>query len=265
MEGTSFLIITVGLLLGVLLVFGGVLSFVRSRRKKDESDADLSLVSSARPIERSTGSAPGWLERLKGNSASPSSAGTETEASAAHATAPAGESSSSLGLDLRRKLPPDTIVLTREPGTGDWLIEVDGQRYRRLSDIHDDKAASKILGALEGMKSFAGLSAQAPAAPLRPGPSSATPAPLPPAVRRSGQATYPAPQGSIIAQIETILQRELALHADVAHRHVHMGVAPDGSLLIEVDTSFYRTPDEIPDRRIHDLVKLAVHTWEKSN
>jgi hypothetical protein len=89
--------------------------------------------------------------------------------------------------------------------------------------------------------------------------------PPPTGSRRAGQATYPAPQGSIIAQIETILQRELSLRPELSNRTIHMGALPDGSLVIEVDVGFYRTPDEIPDPRVRDVVMFAVRTWEKSS
>ena len=80
----------------------------------------------------------------------------------------------------------------------------------------------------------------------------------------SGLASYPAPEGSIIAQIETILQRELTLHPDLLDRSIHMGATSDGSLLIEIDHTFYKSPNDVPDPKVHEVVLRAVRTWEKS-
>jgi hypothetical protein len=173
----------------------------------------------------------------------------------------------------QRKLPPDVILLSRDAATGAWVVELEGQRYRRLAEVHDDRAASKILGALEGMEAFAGITQMLPAEPAPP-PAPAQPAPvqagpLPPVLgaelRPARQASYPAPAGSIIAQIETMLQRELALRPEFGERAIHMGALPDGSLVIEVDFNFYKSPNDIPDSRVRDVVMAAVRMWEKSS
>ncbi len=224
-------------MLGVLLVVGGVLIGIRSRR---QSDSGADALFAPAPKRES----PAWLN------------------------------------ELQRKLPPDVIVLSRDAATGEWLVELEGQRYRRLGDIHDDRAATKILGAIEGLKVFAGIAAATPSqseppAPTRPstplraglraGPAPAAPPPagyMPPT---SQPATHPAPEGSIIAQIEAILQRELERHPDLNGRTIHMGATSDGNLLIEVDREFYRSPDAIPDPRVRDVVMSAVRAWEKSS
>ena len=243
MEPEQFLLLGAILLAGALLVVGGAFLGLRARRQSDNADplkpasAETPFPATANELSRSKREPPTWLS------------------------------------DWQRKLPPDTILVSRDPSTREWSVEVEGQRYRRLGDVHDDKAAKKILSAIEGLKMFAGITPTAPA----PEPASPPIAPLPattltPAsnsatyvARRSRQAIYPAPEGSIIAQIETILQRELTLQPDLSQRSIHMGAQPDGSLLIEVDLNFYKSPDEIPDPRVRDLVMLAVRTWEKSS
>lgn len=250
MDTGQFLLLAGAILLGALLVLGGALIGLRSRRKSEQAGEDPSAQATIEPIE----------------SAAPLEAVKDTPSSRRETLSRLSE--------WQRKLPPDVIVLNRDVASGEWIVEIEGQRYRRLSDIHDDKAASKIVSAIEGLKVFAGIVSLAPEA-ARPDPFPAQPraeppasdAPLPPPVgpRKLRQATYPAPEGSIIAQIETILQRELSLHPELGDRAVHMGALPDGSLLIEVDVNFYRSPDEIPDPRVRELVMLAVRTWEKSS
>jgi len=241
----QFLLLGGAILLGALLVLGGALIGVRSRRRGTDESEDPSATA---PTE-----------------APPSKDVSEA--------LPTKREPSKWLSEWQRKLPPDVIVVSRDAESGEWLVEIEGQRYRRLSDIHDDKAATKIASALEGLRVFAGIgtskpSESAPSLPFAASPAlaeSETPLPPPSGPRKLRQATYPAPEGSIIAQIETILQRELALRPELAHRTIHMGALPDGSLVIEVDVSFYRAPDEIPDPRVRDVVMLAVRTWEKSS
>jgi len=245
MELGPFLILGGALLLGALLVVGGVFIGLRSRRQGDQPSADDPLAS---PASGAPPALPGSL------------------------SPPRRELAGWLA-DWQRKLPPDSILLNRDMITGEWVVEVQGQRYRRLGDIHDDNAAAKILSAIEGLKTFTGVTLTAPPAPSAPAePVSTSSAPLAATPLATGQpprgfrqATYPAPAGSIIAQIETILQRELEQHPDLSDRSIHMGARPDGSLLIEVDRNLYRSPDEIADSRVREVVMLAVRTWEKSS
>ncbi|HLF25377.1 MAG TPA: hypothetical protein VJG32_03485 [Anaerolineae bacterium] len=243
MDTGQFLLLGGVILIGALLVAGGALAGLRSRRRNEESGDD--------PFKP---------------------AAAETPRIEAAAPAPPKREPAIRLSEWQRKLPPDVVVLHRDSASGEWVVEIEGQRYRRLSDIHDDKAATKILSAIEGLKVFAGLTATALAEPApaaaQPTPgqpeSAALPAP-PVGPRKLRSATYPAPEGSIISQIETILQRELTLHPEFGNRAIHMGAAPDGGLLIEVDTNFYKSPDDIPDPRVRALVMLAVRTWEKSS
>ncbi len=226
-------------LVGALLVAGGVLIGLRSRRQATDKPADPftppTEAPDAAPVVEAAAKreAPTWLS------------------------------------SWQRKLPPDVILLSRDAATGEWLVELEGQRYRRLAEVHDDRAASKILGALEGMEAFAGITQMIPAEPAPLPPAPTQPAPPPPVsgstAGRMRQATYPAPAGSIIAQIEAMLQRELALRPEFGERAIHMGALPDGSLVIEVDLNFYKSPNDIPDPRVRDVVMAAVRTWEKSS
>ena len=243
MDATLFLILAVAILIGGLLVAGGALIGLRARRRGEAPAANDSFAPS--------------------RGESPPPAGPVEVASTPAPRAP----SAAWLADWQRRLPPDVVVLNRDVVTGDWLVELEGQRYRHLGDVHDDKAASKILSALEGLKSFAGLSPAAGDSAAQASVPVSASAPLPPPIgpRKFRQAQYPAPEGSIIAQIETILQRELSLHPELKDRSIHMGATPDGSLLIEVDVNFYRAPDDIPDPTVRDIVMTAVRTWEKSN
>ena len=239
MEPGQFLLFSGILLVALLLLLGGAIVTLRSRRRGEASHEDR--------VAQERASAP----------------------SAEPAAAPRSDLANRLG-DWQRKLPPDAVLLSRDAPTGEWIVELEGQRYRRLSDIHDDRAAAKILSAIEGVKRFAGLTPAEPAAPASapPVPSASGPAAAPaattPRKAGSGLASYPAPEGSIIAQIETLLQRELTLHPDLLDRNIHMGATSDGSLLIEIDHTFYKSPNDVPDPKVREAVLRAVRTWEKS-
>lgn len=262
MDAGRFVLFTGIVLIALLLLLGGAFAMLRSRRRGDEdgtpSQAEEPRTEAggvmARPGEEGGQPQTGDLSAVSADRPAPSRIDLMNRLS-----------------DWQRKLPPDVILLNRDAVSGEWIVEIEGQRYRRLSDIHDDKAATKILSAIEGLKVFAGLASVGPAetasdssAPIQASPPAGQPAGYVPP-RTFGQATYPAPPGSIIAQIETILQREVLLHPETANRHIHMGAAPDGSLLIEIDSSYHKSPNDIPDANLRELVLRAVRTWEKSS
>jgi hypothetical protein len=170
----------------------------------------------------------------------------------------------------------DAVVLMRNAATGKWTVELNGMQYTALKDIHDDRAASKVLEALSGLQAFAGITPIAnpdlkpkPAVLLAP---SAPPPGLNPAVAQalaqSGPAPtmplYPAPPNSIVAQIETILQRNLMRYPELVERKIHVGAAADGSLLFEVDRQLYGHVEEIAELQVRDLIKAAIHEWERT-
>jgi hypothetical protein len=173
-------------------------------------------------------------------------------------------------------LPADAVVVSRDAASGEWVVEINGMPYKALKDIHDDRAAGKVLEALSGMQKFAGI---APAAhpDLKPKPvvllTPSAPAPgidptVAQALAQSGPVStlplHPAPPTSILAQIETILQRNLIRYPELAHRKIHVGAAPDSSLLIEIDRQFYHHADEIAELQVRDLIKAAIHEWERT-
>ncbi len=187
---------------------------------------------------------------------------------------------SSAGKTLTRtsgpNLPADAVVMTREIVSGEWVVSINGIPYNALKDIHDDRAASKVLEALSGLQKFAGI-APVTRPDLKPKPvilpTPSVPAPgIDPTVAQAlaqrdsapSLPLYPAPPNSILAQIETILQRNLIRYPELADRKIHVGAAPDGSLLIEIDRQFYHHADEIAELQVRDLIKAAIHEWERT-
>jgi len=252
-----FLIIAgiVGLALVLLMV--GLIATVRGRRKPTMEES---------PIDSTP--APSWVKNIAG------AAGKTLTGSAPVLNTPA-----------------DAIVVLRDAVSNEWMVEVNGMRYQSLKDIHDDKAASKVMGAIEGLRQFAGISTvtTVPTAPALEQPAT-VPIPIVPSgesipfvspesapklesaivsaltqnTSPTGKPKYPAPAGSILDQIEKVLQRNLLNDSDLAARRIHIGAAADGSLLVEVDWSTYKSADEVPEGRVRDLIKASIREWERT-
>jgi hypothetical protein len=238
-----FIPIVIVLGIAMLLVLIGVVLAMRQRSK---GPAAHEAVASDKP-------APDWVKGLAGTAGK---ALTRTPAA---------------------NIPADAILVLRDPASGEWLVEINGMQYRNLKDIHDDRAADKVLEALSGLQRFAGTIpivkpdlnpppaggvAVNPAAPakdiepsvmqaMKPGAAGSTP-------------MYPAPPNSILDQIEKILQHNLMRYPEFNDRKIHVGAASDGSLLIEVDRQFYQHADEVPDLAVRGVIKASVQEWERS-
>lgn len=159
----------------------------------------------------------------------------------------------------------DGIIVTRDPASSEWDVEVNGTRYRNLKDIHDDLTARKVLEALSGLQRFAGsipiVNAPAPTADSSP---TAPRSSAGPALAATSATKFPVPKDSLLDQIETILQRNLARHPALAARTIHIGAAPDGTLLIEVDRQIYQSPEDVPEAEVRDIIRSSIHEWERS-
>jgi hypothetical protein len=189
----------------------------------------------------------------------------------------AGTAGKALTRTSAASVPADAILVLRDPASSEWLVEVNGMQYRSLKEIHDDRAAGKVLEALSGLQHFAGTIpivgpelkpalpgsvATSPAAPAREIEPSVNLAMKPGAAGSS--PLYPAPPNSILDQIEKILQHNLMRYPEFAERKIHVGAASDGSLLIEVDRQFYQHADEVPDSTIRGVIKASIQEWERS-
>jgi hypothetical protein len=174
-------------------------------------------------------------------------------------------------------VPAEAILVLRDPVSSEWLVEVNGMQYRSLKDIHDDRAAGKVLEALSGLQHFAGTipivkpelkaapgaadsTAVAPAKNIEPSVAQA----MKPGSAAASIALHPAPPNSILDQIEKILQHNLMRYPEYAERKIHVGAASDGSLLIEVDRQFYQHADEVPDLTVRGVIKASIQEWERS-
>jgi hypothetical protein len=238
-----FIPIVVVLGIAMLLVLIGIVLALRQRSKGPEAHE---AVASDKP-------APEWVKGV---------AGTAGKALTRTSTA---------------NIPADAILVLRDPMSNEWMVEVNGMRYNNLKDIHDDRAADKVLEALSGLQHFAGtIPIVKPELKATLGVVASTPATsvknIEPSVAQAmkpgsamvSTALYPAPPNSILDQIEKILQHNLMRYPEFADRKIHVGAASDGSLLIEVDRQFYQHADEVPDLTIRGVIKASIQEWERS-
>jgi hypothetical protein len=237
-----FIPIVIILGVAIVLVLIGVVLALRQRTKNPKAHE---TVTSDKP-------APEWVKGI---------AGTAGKALTRTSTA---------------NVPAEAILVLRDPVSSEWVVEVNGMRYANLKDIHDDRAASKILEALSGLQRFAGsipiikpelktpLGVVPPSAALAKDMEPSVAQALKKGGAAASAALYPAPPNSILDQIEKILQHNLMRYPEFAERKIHVGAATDGSLLIEVDRQFYQHADEVPDLAIRGVIKAAIQEWERS-
>lgn len=64
-------------------------------------------------------------------------------------------------------------------------------------------------------------------------------------------------------QIEEMVRKELAQHADLADRSPDFGTAADGSLEIWFDGQRYSEPAQVPDQRVRSAIERAVQTFNR--
>jgi hypothetical protein len=74
----------------------------------------------------------------------------------------------------------------------------------------------------------------------------------------------PAPQLSVVEQIDAILQRYLLADPELADQDIHLRQDGAGGLRIVVDDHSYPSPKDIEDPKIQGLIKRALQDWERS-
>jgi hypothetical protein len=185
--------------------------------------------------------------------------------------------------------PGEVMSVLRDQATGRVLVEVDGRRYAHIREIEDAQVGRSVLWTIADLVRFTGGMATNPRA-LRnlseqsepgagPGAVSVsavlTAASTTPATSRYGLVEFftrgleplpsnaPIPSGSFIDEIDAILQEKVARLSPPLSTEVHVTTGSENSLRIMVGGKVYGNPDEIPDPRVRELIRAAVHEWER--
>lgn len=210
--------------------------------------------------------------------------------------------------------PPPARTHTPAPEPGDvslmqvWrdrdgflVVEVDGQRYRRLFDIRDGKVGQRVLDTINRLVAFSkGQESRVPLPPSSQPLQDAAPSSAltftPPAgevieeqsqaffdeLQQQAQAqpkksritTDPVPfrrrskakEGlislNLAAEIDQLLQIRVKASPELSQRFIHVRSVPEGGLRFRVDDVRYDGIDEIPDPQIQAVIRAAIAEWE---
>ncbi len=77
------------------------------------------------------------------------------------------------------------------------------------------------------------------------------------------QTAEPPPSLNIVAEINRIFQSKLAV-SPLVKADAAVEASPDGGVRIRVGTVYYDTPDDVPDVRLREMLKLSIAEWEQS-
>lgn len=189
---------------------------------------------------------------------------------------------------------PETVTMTvDDPGilrikneNGSFALDLDGDRVNPVSLLPEQrKRLIEVLNIirpwLEGKPvSAPGVSSQPPsfqpqqtASIQSPGkPTTAQPvAPAPPSTQQPSTpkpATIPveerpaAPANSIVTQIDTILQEQLA-GTPLEERGIFLTQSAEGGVIVYVGLTRYHGVDEVPDPEIKAAIRGAIAEWER--
>lgn len=161
---------------------------------------------------------------------------------------------------------PGMMRIKNEGGT--LALDLDGTRVDTTSLTADQRR--RLIEMLNLMRPW--LEGKVAAAPAgQPGPAPAVPpaapppaAPLPPASRSAMIAKEDrpvAPAGSIVTQIDSILQARIA-GTPLEERGVFLAQSPEGGVMVYVGLTKYMGIDEVPDPEIKAAIRSAITEWE---
>jgi hypothetical protein len=171
----------------------------------------------------------------------------------------------------------DELRIGHAPADRALVIELEGRRYRQLSDVPSEESR-QVLAMMGELTAFAqGLVPAQTRQRATPAPddfltqlSKPAPAPgLPKSYSLMDSLRTPAPKPApmpigIAGQIEQILQQQLMDNPTLQGWSIHIVTAPDSSLQIQVEGQSLHWPDSVPDGPVRDAIQKAIRTWEQT-
>jgi hypothetical protein len=198
----------------------------------------------------------------------------------------------------------EVMRVVRVPPMGKLVVEVNGHRFERLADIPNAPLRQRLLAAVgelivfaDGYKKLVDAGVAPPIAPessrSQTGPDQVSPelearraafisslererdalvaqadqAPEPTHIISAAvkdEPLVPTEPGSIVGQIDNILQKYVRAEPKLEGRSIHLEQAPAGGLRIKVDNQVYQRPAEIKEKEIQLVIKMALKDWEAS-
>jgi hypothetical protein len=169
-------------------------------------------------------------------------------------------------------LPPDepSMLNVSKDDAGQLHLRLDGQRIEAVNLNPEQR--KRIIAVLTQIRPWLEAPSSAPHPAQM---ATAQPAPVRPATvsqARPVQAARPAPgpsaeeepvaaPQSIVAQIDSILQAQLA-GTPLGERGIRLQESPEGGVIVWVGLNKYQGVDDVPDDQIKAAIRAAINTWE---
>lgn len=197
----------------------------------------------------------------------------------------------------------EVMRVLRVGALGELIIEAEGMRYRRMTDIKDGAIGRRVLLAIQELNEMAGEHVHRVLPEVHRLGDSAAPCSEPDQLLSSPQRAFltqlqeesvedeppPAKPGlveywrkglsrserqaatqaseqepkSFIDEIDAILQGQLAARPDMQGRSIHFRSTAAGELRIDVDDSWFETVDAVPDGDVKSLLQATIRSWEQ--
>jgi len=285
----------------VLMTLGLVAYLIRGFRKREPAKVTTPLPAEDPSVER---------EQAPSGPITPA-AGLEDPSTAADVVSQPTPESTEPQHTMPQPVAPAVVpqpASTLEPGAallmqvwqdreGYLMVEIEGQRYRRLFDVRDGAVGRRLLETINRLVAFSkGLEAR-----IAPVPQPQTAAPRPEAVTPVGEAGAEGQSQTLLEplhqqeddrhrmsrismdprpfrgrseakqvgitlnlaeEIERLLQIRVKAASEFSERYIHVAGAPDGGLRFEVDGVSYNAIDAIPEPQVQALIRGAISDWD---
>lgn len=180
-----------------------------------------------------------------------------------------------------------TTVKVDDPGLlriknegGYFTLDLDGSRVDTTALTSDQR--KRLIDMLNLMRPWLeGKPVAAPVATPPPAPAQTPPPPTPTPVISTSPAPQPVPQpavpatpgiiakedrpaapaGSIVNQIDSILQMRIA-GTPLEEKGVFLAQSPDGGVMVYIGLTKYMGIDDVPDPQIKAAIRAAISEWE---
>lgn len=158
-------------------------------------------------------------------------------------------------------LPPEdhSLLNVARADNGVLRLKLDGQRIE--AESLDPEQRKRLIAVLTLIRPWlevpAPVQQSAPPPPPRPAPAPA-PRPAPPAPVEEEAA---APD-SIVAQIDSILQAQMA-GTPLMAKGIRLQESPEGGVIVWVGIQKYQGIDDVPDEQIKAAIRAAISVWER--
>ncbi|NJL93295.1 MAG: hypothetical protein HC915_05965 [Anaerolineae bacterium] len=163
------------------------------------------------------------------------------------------------------ELPSDAVEVMRvwrDVSDGTLIVGIKDQLFATPAELQGSEMANRYRALLQELNRIQPIPRPAP----KPTPEAL--APLNQGGRRGVAPATPveeAPTLGIAGEIENLLQNKLRFTGALPGREVHVRLAPDGSLAIEVDGEFYKSLDDVEDGEVQQFLRQTIQEWEASH